>query len=99
MNTLTDPPEIKEEALRDLVRWLTRNAKTPERVFQRVQSVQHRFQQESQREKQRQFAERLGISKARASAAIIEAEAAIHDITHGDSALAEHKAMGSCNCE
>src|SRR5436190_1821333 len=94
MTTLTDPAEVrrlKEEALRDLVHWLTRNAKTPERIFQRVQSVQHGFQQESQREKQRQFAERLGISKPRASAAIIEAEAAISQITqgrYGDSALA-----------
>ena len=110
MTTLTDPAEvrrIRDETMRELVRRLTRNVNTRNarthdervtaalRLLKRVQAMEHQFQQESQREKQRQFAARLSISIPRASAALIEAETVIREVRNGDAARITAKAVGS----
>ncbi len=91
MNTLNEIEirRIREDAMLSLVRDLMRNARNnPERIGRRVQAF---AEAKSTQKNQRQFAMRLGISKARASAALIEAEAVFLRIRNGDSTLNDPK--------
>jgi hypothetical protein len=57
---------------RALVRYLVRNATQPERVGLRVLLLAYHFQEPEGREKQQEFAARLGLDPARVSAGLRE---------------------------
>jgi hypothetical protein len=72
VNTLGDIERrrIRHETIRATVQWLARAAKSPRRVGLRVLLLDFALRDPEAREKQKEFAARVGLSEARISAGI-----------------------------
>jgi hypothetical protein len=71
---------IREQAIRDLLRELTTLARDPERIGRRVLALEYRLNRAAKGELLLTFAKRLGVSSARASVAVSDAEATLFEL-------------------
>lgn len=68
------------QTIKYVVRYLTKDAKDPERIGRRVLVWQYQLHRNESSEKVKSLAARLGVSQPRASRAIADAEASLFSI-------------------
>lgn len=82
MSTLPSPEvqSIREQAIREVIRHLTKDACDPARIGRRVLVWDYRLRRQAEGEKVISLAARLGVSQPRASKAIADAETSLYAI-------------------
>lgn len=87
MTTLSDIEvrQVRDEAIRDVVRRLVQGARNPARIGVRVLQWDYVLNRATTNEKQLSFAKRLGVSEPRVCVAVADAEAAITEIRNAKS--------------
>ena len=72
--------QLADKVAREVINKLTHRARDPVLIGKRVITWQHRFTAADRRVKLLSLAKRLGVSSARASIAVSNAEAAIYEV-------------------
>jgi hypothetical protein len=82
MSTLTDieARQTRDQTIRALLRWLMRDARDPTRIGRRVLILNYRLNGQPAGDRMLKLAKELGVSSARVSIAVADAEAEIFRI-------------------
>jgi uncharacterized protein YigA (DUF484 family) len=98
MSVLSDieTRRIRDETIREVIRHLMQNARDPERIGRRVLAWDFKLREGEQREKLLTFAKTLGVSSARASTAVSEAEADLFEVRNVKSVRTDQASLGNC---